>query len=64
VEFRWFWDLTRDFWAENAKNKCKSNKQQQIPFWDATRKAKGNSYPLFKNNYFPAALQQKGSGDT
>jgi hypothetical protein len=21
--FRWFWGLTRDFWAENAKNKCK-----------------------------------------
>ena len=23
---RLFWDLTRDFWAENAKNNCKVNK--------------------------------------
>jgi hypothetical protein len=28
---RWFWDLTCDFWAENAKNKCKDKKQKKIP---------------------------------
>jgi hypothetical protein len=28
---RWFWGLTSDFWAENAKNKCKTQKRQQIP---------------------------------
>ena len=27
---RWIWDLTCDFWAENAKNKCKRNKQKRL----------------------------------
>jgi len=29
---RWLWGLTSVFWAENAKNKCKRQKQQEIPF--------------------------------
>jgi hypothetical protein len=28
VWFRWFWDLTCDFWAENAKNKYKTKQRQ------------------------------------
>jgi hypothetical protein len=35
--------LTCDFWAENAKNKCKRNKQQQIPFGDDNQKEKGKN---------------------
>jgi hypothetical protein len=35
-----FLDLTRDFWAENVKNKCKYLKQQQIPFGDDNQKGK------------------------
>jgi hypothetical protein len=36
-----FGGLTCDFWAENAENKCKYNKQQQIPFGDGNKN--GNS---------------------
>jgi hypothetical protein len=37
--------LTCVFWAENAENKCKSNKQKQIPAGMTTRKAK-TSWPI------------------
>jgi hypothetical protein len=35
--------LTCDFWAENAKNKCKCNKQKQIPCGDDNKKGKGKT---------------------
>ena len=38
---RWFWGLTCDFWAENAENKCKGNKQKQIPPGDDNKKGSG-----------------------
>jgi hypothetical protein len=39
---RWFLGLTCDFWAKIANEKCKGNKQQQIPFGDDNQKGKGN----------------------
>jgi hypothetical protein len=42
--------LDMRFWAENAKNKCKSNKRLQIPFGITIRKATATA---------PAILFQK-----
>jgi hypothetical protein len=38
--------LTCSFWAEIAEEKCKNNKQQQIPFGDDNKKINGKSKGL------------------
>jgi hypothetical protein len=49
--FKWFWGLTCEFWAENAKNKCKGNKQKQIPFGDDNKKSKRKGNCDCKGNH-------------
>jgi hypothetical protein len=42
--------LTSDFWAENAENNCKYNKQKQIPFGDDNQKGNCKSRSLRDDN--------------
>jgi hypothetical protein len=53
--------LDMRFWAENAKNKCKSNKRLQILFGDNNQKSNGNStnYPLSKTTIFHSSAAKE-----